>query len=278
MVTALLNRSATRHEGTIGAQLRYWRQVRHLSQLALAGKADVSARHVCFMETGRAKPSRDMVLVLSRVLDVPLRERNQLLLAAGFAPVYPETPLDEPELAPVSGALDAILRQQEPFPALIMNRHWDILRSNDAAIRFSRFFLGAGSPSAPANLLHRIFSPAAMRPFVENWEAVATALLQRVHRECVGAVLDERTHALLAELLTYPGIPDTRHPPDPSAPMLPILSVGYVKGDQRFDYFSTVTTLGTPQDITLQEIRIEAFYPVDAATAAAARRLAETPD
>jgi len=258
----------------VGALVQYWRRARHLSQLALAAEAAVSPRHLCFIETGRARPSREMVLLLSRALDVPLRERNAMLLAAGFAPVYLETKLDAPELTSVRGALDAILRQQEPFPALVMNRHWDILRTNDAAGRFARFFLGERAARAPTNLLRRMFDPDAMRPFVANWEAVAESLVQRVHRESVGGVQDKRTRELLAELLSYPGVPKSWLRADPSVPLTPVVPVSYVRGIHRFDFFSTVTTLGTPQDITLQEIRIECFFPANPATDAAARQLA----
>lgn len=262
-----------RHEGSLGAQLQYWRRARNLSQLALATEAEVSSRHICFIETGRANPSREMVLHLARVLDVPLRERNALLLSAGFAPMYLESHLDAPELASVRGALDAILRQQEPYPALVMNRHWDILLTNVAASRFTRFLLGERARSAPANLLRRMFDPELVRPFVENWELVAEALVQRIHRECVGGVKDPRTRTLLAELLTYPGVPRSWSQANLEFKIVPVVPVHYVKADQRFEFFSTVTTLGTPQDITLQELRIECFFPVDSTTATAAGKL-----
>jgi transcriptional regulator with XRE-family HTH domain len=263
---------AAHDPGSFGALLQYWRRARQLSQLSLAIEAEVSARHLCFIETGRAHPSREMVLQLAGVLDVPLRERNTLLLAAGFAPMYQETALDAPQLASVRRALDAILGQQEPFPALVMNRHWDILQTNEAASRLSRLLLG--ERDAPTNLLRRMFDPGAMRPFVSNWEAVGESLLQRVHRECVGGVKDERTLALLAELLDYPGVPKAWSRANPSVPLAPVVPVRYAKAHHRFDFFSTVTTLGTPQDITLQEIRIECFFPVDSSTEMASRQLA----
>jgi transcriptional regulator with XRE-family HTH domain len=269
----MTNASVSRREGSFGALIQSWRRARRLSQLALATEAKVSSRHLCFIENGRARPSREMVLLLSRVLDVPLRERNTLLLAAGFAPLYLETKMDAPELGSVRGALDAILRQQEPYPAIVMNRHWDIIRTNEASRRFSSFLLGERANTAPANLLRRMFDPEALRPFVSNWEAVAEALIQRVHRECVGGVRDEGTTALLAALLRYPDVPSAWRQVDPSAPLTPVVPVSYVKEGRRFDFFSTVTTLGTPQDITLQEIRIECFFPVDASTEAAARAL-----
>jgi transcriptional regulator with XRE-family HTH domain len=254
--------------------LQYWRKARHLSQLELANEAEVSSRHVCFIETGRASPSREMVMLLARVLDVPLRERNALLLAAGFSPMYLETNIDAPELVAVRGALDAILRQQQPFPAVVMNRHWDILRTNDAAARFFGFLLGERAASL-TNVLRMMFDPSAVRPFVGNWPEVADALMQRVHRECVGGVRDRRTRELLDELMAFPEVPRSFGTVRPGTPSVPVVPVSFVKANRRFDFFSTVTTLGTPQDITLQEIRIECFFPADARTEAAARELYE---
>src|SRR4051812_21700388 len=157
---------------TIGALLQYWRKTKSLSQLALAMEAEVSPRHISFLETGRAKPSRDMVVQLATVLGVPLRERNQLLLAAGFAPLYREARLDAPELGPVRAALDAILRQQEPFPAVVMNRHWQILHMNQAGQRFFGMLLGDRAGRPVPNVLRLMFDPKELRPHVTNWETV----------------------------------------------------------------------------------------------------------
>ncbi len=216
-----------------------------------------------------------MVLRLASVLDVPLRERNTLLLAAGFAPVYAESKMDAPALAAVRGALAAILRQQEPFPAVVMNRAWDIQGTNAAATRFFEFLLGerGGTGSAPPNVLRMMFDPDAVRPFVTNWRAVAEALVQRVHRESVGGIPDEPTRKLLGEILSYPGVPASWRSADIAVPLLPVVPVSFAKDGRRFDFFSTVTTLGTPQDVTLQEIRIECFFPADEATDRAARQL-----
>lgn len=259
---------------SFGALLQHWRKLRHLSQLALATQAEISPRHLCFIETGRASPSRAMVLLLASALDVPLRERNALLLAAGFAPIYAEGGLDAPELAAVRGALDAILHQQEPFPAVVMNRYWDIVTSNRAAPRFFGFLLGA-QPAAPRlNVLRMMLAPDGLRPYVANWDAVAQTLVRRVHREAVGGVPDEMTAKLLAEVLGYPGVGESWRSVDRERPFVPVVPVTFHKGDHVFSFFSTVTTLGTPQDITAQELRIECFFPSDAATARAARQLA----
>jgi transcriptional regulator with XRE-family HTH domain len=256
-----------------GALLAYWRKARRLSQLALATEAEISPRHLCFVETGRSRPSREMVLLLAGVLDIPLRERNELLLAAGFAPMYAESSLDAPVLAAVRGALDAILRQQEPFPAVVMNRRWDIVLTNRAAERFFGFLLGDRPPDPQPNVLRMMLGPAGVRPMVANWDAVAETLVRRVHREVVGGVQDEATTNLLSEILAYPGVRESWRRPTHDL-SLPIVPITFRKGDRVFHYFHTVTTLGTPQDITAQEIRIECFFPADSATAESARQLA----
>ncbi len=258
---------------TIGSLLKYWRTARSLSQLALAHEAEVSPRHICFLETGRAHPSREMVMLLGSVLAVPLRERNSMLLAAGFAPVYGETTLDAPELGAVRKALFAILRQQEPFPAVVMNRHWDIVHANDAARAFFGMLLGERAPAQAPNVVRSMFDPDGLRPYVENWEAVAETLVQRIHREAVGGVTDAATARVLAEALAFPGVPTRLRQLDLTRPSVPVVPICFRKGAQAFNFFSTVTTLGTPQDVTLQELRIECFFPADAATEARARGL-----
>jgi transcriptional regulator with XRE-family HTH domain len=260
-------------ERSIGALFQSWRRARGLSQLALATEANVSSRHLSFLETGRARPSREMVLKLAGALDVPLREQNELLLAAGFAPEFHESKLDAPSLAAVERALDAILRQQEPYPAVVMDRRWDIVRTNDAATRFFGFLLGGAAGGAPNNVLRMMFDPEAVRPYVANWNRVAGALVARVRRESVGHVPDETTRRLLAELASYPEVSELLEHADPAASLVPVLPVSFEKGGKRFDFFSTVTTLGTPQDITLQEIRIECFFPASRETERLAREM-----
>jgi transcriptional regulator with XRE-family HTH domain len=259
----------------IGTLLQYWRKARNMSQLALANEAAVSPRHVCFLETGRAKPSREMLLHLADTLSVPLRERNALLMAAGYVPMFRESSLDAPQLASVRAAIDAILAQQEPYPAVVMNRGWDIVATNEAAARFFGMLLGGRAAPGAGNVLRLMFHPEGLRPCVTNWEAVARALVQRLHREAIGGVLDDGVRQLLAEILGYPGVPANWRTLDLDPALLPVLAVSFQHGPLRFDFFSAVTVLGTPQDITLQELRIESFFPVDTATAAAARRLAE---
>ena len=253
---------------------------RRVSQLDLAVEADVSSRHVSFIETGRAQPSREMVLMLARVLDMPLRDRNDLLVAAGYAAMYRATDLDAPApseaMAQVRRALDFMLRQQEPYPAIVVDRCWTILKANGGAVRLVEAF---ADPSAAAewggNAMRLMFHPRGLRPHIVNWEAMAAALIQWLHRDVLSGLGGKETRALLEELLSYPGVPPRWRTLDLDASTAPFLPVEFKKGDLELRYFSTLTSLGTPHDITLQELRIEAFFPADAATEEASRRLAE---
>ncbi len=252
--------------GHVGPLLRQWRAARHVSQLDLALDADVSSRHLSFVETGRAQPSREMVLRLAEALEVPLRERNALLLAAGYAPLYRETGLGAPEMGDARHAVEFILAQQEPYPAIVVDRHWNLLLANQATHRFFAMFLDA-PPAGTPNAMRLIFHPQGLRPFVENWDEVARHLVERVHREAAGPP-DAATRALLEELLGYPGVPSGWRTPQLDRAPAPLLGIVYRKGDVRLSVFSTITTFGTPQDVTLQELRIECFFPADEATRA----------
>jgi len=261
----------------VGVLLRQWRKSRRLSQLALSAEADVSLRHLCFVETGRARPSRVMVLRLADALDVPLRERNALLLAAGFAPAYRESPLEAPVLDAVRGALAAILAQQEPYPAVVMDREWNIRETNDAATRLFGL-LTAGQPAAPPgapNVLRMMLHPDGVRRHVVNWPEVAAMLVRRIRREATGGGTDETARGLLDEVHAYPGMPRPPAVPDlpDERPQLPIIPVRFARDGRSFNFFSTVTTFGTTQDVTLDELRIELFHPADEATRHAARAL-----
>jgi transcriptional regulator with XRE-family HTH domain len=255
----------------VGELLRHWRRERRLSQLSLALEAATTARHLSFIETGRSQPSRAMVLRLARALDVPIRERNQLLLSAGYAPLYGEAGLEDEAAAQVRAALEQMLASHEPHPAVLMDRHWDILRANDGAQALFGWLLGERA-AEPANVIRLMFDPGGLRPYVANWEAAAEALVQRVHREAVGGVPDSRTRELLAEALAQPGVPRRWRTPDLARPPLPVVPVSFAKDGVALSYFSAVTTLGTPQDALLQEIRIESFFPADAATASGSVR------
>ena len=211
----------------LGALLQDRRRARNLSQLALAHEATGLAAS-CLLprdRTGETEPRHGAPP--GGYAGVPLRERNALLLAAGFAPMFRESALDDRELAPVRTAIDAILKQQEPYPAVVMNRHWDILATNGAATRFFGMLLDGRTPQGAGNILRLMFHPDGLRPFVENWEAVAQALVRRVHREAVGGALDETGRALLAEVLDYPGVPARWRTPDLGAPLVPVVPVSF---------------------------------------------------
>lgn len=243
---------------------------RRLSQLALSLDAGVSARHLSFIETGRSQPSREMVMRLAETMDVPLRERNVLFVAAGFAPCFPDTPLDQRPLERVGRAIELMLHQQEPYPAFVIDRYWELVRTNGAAARLVRFLCGS---SAHTNVVHQVFDPDDMRASIENWEAVATDLLQRLREQLRAMPSDERTRKLLKEALAYPGTPSPRHLPgrDPE-PLLPLV---FRKGHRELRFYSTITVFGAPRYVSLDEIHIECWFPADDETAALCRDLSE---
>jgi len=267
---------------TVGGLLRQWRVRRRMSQLDLALAAEVSARHLSFLETGRAQPSRQMLLLLASVLEVPLRERNALLHAGGFAPVYRESALDDPALAGILHALELILRQHEPLGAVALDRHWNVVMVNAAYARFLGLLATAVevpepftlAPPPRLNALRLLFDPAGVRSHLVNWEAVAREVLGRVHREAVRSG-DHEVQALLEELLAAPGVPAGWREPDlESAPAL-VLPVELRVGECTARFFTTLTTLGAPLDVTLEELRIESFHAADTDTEALMRGLAE---
>ena len=259
-----------------GTLLRRWRGVRHLSQLALSLEADISTRHLSCVETGRAQPSREMVVRLAEALQVPLRERNALLLAAGYAPLYRDTALDTPELEAAGQAVELLMAQLEPNPVLVLDRYWNILRINAGAKRFLALFPGCDSVT-PLNGPRLAFHPQGLRPFIENWEVVAARIIRRVHREAVDNPSDETMKCFLEELLNYPNVPSRwrmlEFENDPS----PFLTINYRWNNSTLRLFSVLTTFGTPQDIALQELRIESFFPADDETRTVLKRLNAEP-
>ena len=249
--------AAGRAASTFGRLLKQWRERRRLSQLALAVDAEISSRHLSFIETGRAQPSRDMVLLLSRVLEVPPRGRNDLLTAAGYAPVYRETGLEAP---------DFMMRQQEPYPGLVIDGHWNILMTNAGARRLMGLILDPGAVAAvggPPNAMRLFYHPKGMRPFIVNWEATAAGLIQWLHRDLARGIGDAETSRLLEELLSYPDVPRKWRTLDLDAAPVPFLGVELRRGKTHLTFFSTLTTLGVPYDITLHELRVECFFPAD---------------
>lgn len=256
----------------VGALLREWRAARRLSQLDLALEVGASTRHLSCVETGKAQPSRDMVARLADALGVPLRERNALLIAAGYAPEYRETALTTPQMAPIRRAVEFILEHQEPYPAFVMNRHWDTLLTNQALTRVIGLVKG-GAP-LHSNIVRQVFDPNDMRPFFANWEEVAGELIRHLHDEVAAAPSDTKARALLAEVLAYPGVPAHWRRREPGATPLPLLTTVFRRDNLELHFFSTLTTFGTPRDVTLDELRIECMFPADEATAEQCRALA----
>jgi transcriptional regulator with XRE-family HTH domain len=258
--------------------LRAWRRRRGASQLSLALQSGVSQRHVSFLESGRARPSREMVVQLSTALDVPLRQRNEMLLAAGFAPAYRESNLAAPELAPVRQAIEFMLKQQEPYPAVVIDRLWNLLQANEAANAFT-VFLFEGMPPVPPpgkgpNLLRWILDPKALRSKISNWEEVARYLVATTYAEILAAGGEPRALGFIEEIMAYPDVPASFRKLRFEERPAPVLTVDYLVGGKALSVFTTIATLGTPQDITLQEVRVESFFPADDRSDALFRSLA----
>jgi transcriptional regulator with XRE-family HTH domain len=252
---------------TVGPLLRDWRRQRRMSQLDLAVEAEVSARHLSFVETGRSKPSRELLLHLADRLDVPLRERNSLLLAAGYAPVYPATSLDAEEMAPVRDALDRLLRGHEPFPAVVVDRRWDLVTANTPALAILADGVDPRLLEPPANTLRVSLHPGGLAPRIANLAEYGAHLLHRLQRQAAAAG-DDSLLALHDELRGYldaAGVAPTGPPTDPTSLLfVPLVLRGPDGGELTF--FSTLTTFGTALDVTVAELAIEAFFPADDAT------------
>lgn len=260
--------TAVTDRAPLGALLRDWRRRRRLSQLELALEAGVSARHLSFLETGRSRPSREMVLHLADELDVPLRERNQMLLAAGFAPAYGERTIDAPEMAPVRAALDLVLTGHEPYPAAVIDRWWNLVAAN----RSLALFTADVAPellAPPVNVLRLSLHPDGMAPRIANLAEWRGHLLDRLRRE-VTATADARLAALYDDVGGFPG--GEAEVPDAGGAIAVPLRIR--AGGAELAFFSTVATFGTAVDITVAELAIEVFFPADAATAERLRKLA----
>ena len=255
---------------SFGSRLRWWRARRGLSQLDLAGAAETTQRHLSFLESGRATPSREMVLRLAAALDLPLRQQNALLLAAGYAPEWRESDLSAPALARVNDALEYMLGQQEPYPAFVVDRRWNLLRANDGALRLTEFLTGPApaipGPAEPVNLAVALVSPDGLRPFIVNWDEVALYFVRGVQADAIADGTAE-TAELLKRLLAFPGLPALSKVLPPAEAEAPVLGIHFRRAETSLRLFTTIATLGTPQDVTLQEIRIECFFPEDDATA-----------
>jgi transcriptional regulator with XRE-family HTH domain len=255
----------------VGPLLRRWRDQRRLSQMELALEAEVSTRHLSFVETGRARPSRAMVVRLAEHLDVPLRERNELLLAAGYAPAYPESSLEDAEMGQVREAVRRLLAAHEPYPAVAVDRRWELVDGN-AGVPLITAGCAAHLLAPPVNALRLSLHPEGMAPRIANLAEWRAHTLGRLRRE-VTATRDPQLRTLLAELEAYPGDDDDGAAsdtlPGPGAIVVPLRLRHAQAGELAF--MSTITTFGTPLDITVSELSIEAFFPADDRTAAVLR-------
>ncbi len=260
--------SRARALSPVGHVLRDWRRVRGKSQLRLALDADVSARHLSFIETGRAQPSRRMLLTLARSLQMPLRDQNSLLEAAGYARLYKESRLDAQELVQVRGLIEFLLQRHEPYSAVALDRCWNVLLSNRAFdLTVARLvdlesIFGAGE----INLMKLLFHPDGLCRSISNLDQVGPIMFDRIRGEIRHAGGPDPLAALLEELLEYPGIPTQWKMPDPSVAYAVMMPLHLVVDGEELRFFSAITTLGTPQDVLLQELAIETFLPADVAT------------
>jgi transcriptional regulator with XRE-family HTH domain len=258
------------------ALLKFWRGRHGLSQLDLALTSGVSARHISFLETGRAKPSVDMVLRLLATLDVPLRHQNEALRAAGFEPRFPE-----PELGAISPAIDwaleRMLQQQEPYPLTLLAADYRIVRRNNAASRLFELFVQEPAMAVePLDMISLLFDPCLARPFVVEWEQLASKMLARLHREMLHSGGDARLASLFDRALRYPGMSAQWRRPDLSTNIDSTLEVWLQRGDLRVGFMTTITVFSAPRLVTLEELRIESYFPLDEATRNTCERLAET--
>jgi transcriptional regulator with XRE-family HTH domain len=255
----------------VGSLLREWRTRRHLSQLELALDAGISARHLSFVETGRSRPSAEMVLHLAEQLDVPLRDRNALLLAAGYAPRYDEHSLDDPAMEPVREAIQRVLDGHSPFPAVVVDRHWNLVAANQSALMLLDG-VAAHLLEPPLNVLRASLHPEGMAPRIANLEEWREHLLARLARH-VAATGDDELAALYAEFAAYPGTESSPAPRERNIAEDIVVQLRLRGPAGELAFFSTVTTFGTAVDITVAELAIEAFFPADEATAAHLRSL-----
>ena len=255
------------------ALLRYWRQRRGMSQLDLALASEVSARHISFLETGRAQPSREMVLRLGAALAVPMRDQNSLLDAAGLRQAFEEPALVDGIPEPVRMALDRMAAQQEPFPLVVMNRVYDVLIANRAAQKLIVHFV-VEPPSDTLNSIRLLFDPKLARPFIVDWERVAKNVICGLQRETLIHSEDERLRALLAEVQAYPDLPPGFRDPDLGSPSEATLTLRVKRDDLELGFLTTMTSFTAPQNVTLEELRIESYFPLDEETIRTCERLA----
>ena len=257
--------------GQFSSLLKHWRSLRRLTQIELAADANVSARHLCFLETGRSQPSREMVQLLGSALDLPLEERNALHVAAGFVPPYGDKGFEADNLQPVQQALDFILRQQEPYPGIVVDGHWDVRMRNKGSARMLKPFRDSYQMPVDVadNAMHVVFHPKGLRQFIVNWDEFAGQMIQILHRDVAQG--SRAAAKLMDEIMTYPGLPAEWRQASASSP---VMIMHLAKDDLQMAFFSTFTTLAMPTDATLQQVKIECFFPADDVTAELARKMA----
>jgi transcriptional regulator with XRE-family HTH domain len=264
----------------VGELLRDWRQRRHLSQLDLALEAEVSSRHLSFVETGRSRPSRELLLHLATHLDVPLRDRNALLLAAGYAPLYPERTLADEAMTPVRAALDKVLAGHEPFPAVVVDRRWDLVSANAPATGIMASGVAPELLAPPANALRVTLHPEGLAPRIANLEEYSAHLLHRLNQQAI-LTQDAGLASLYDELRSYPGVEETSPAVfQPEALVFTTLRLRPGPGETgpELAFFSTLASFGTALDVTVAELAIESFFPADRVTEAALRAALPPPD
>lgn len=256
----------------IGVLLREWRDAHRISQFALAADAGISPRHLSYIETGKSQASRDVIGRLATALGMPLRDRNNLLMAGGYAPAYRESRMDAPEMEQVRRAIDCILAQQEPYPAFVMNRRWDILRINSAASRVNADVMG-GRPPKHGNMLEQFFDPDDLRGAVENWHEIARELLRHLQDLVAAHPGDLAAKQLLENVLRYRDVPSGWRRRIATAAPASMLTTVLRGRSGTFRFFSTLTTFGTPWDVTVDDLHIESCFPADRETEELCKRL-----
>ena len=263
------------HSALFPALLKYWRNRRGLSQLDLALAAEVSPRHVSFLETGRSRPSQEMILRLGSTLDVPLREQNAMLRAAGLEEAFADPGPETPFAPAVERAIDRMMAQHEPFPLVVFDRKYDIVRLNEGASRLLPLFVAdPGALEPPLNAMALLFDPRGARPFVEDWPQTARSMLSRLHREVLASGGDAELGALLNRILELPDVPASWKQPDFGIPSEPTLMVRLHRDPTRVAFLTTVTTFSAPQNVALEELHLESWFPLDEKTAETCTRLA----
>lgn len=274
MSSAPLRSGASKLTDHVGVLLREWRGARRLSQLDLALDTGVSMRHLSFVETGKARASRGLLLRFAAALDMPPHERNTLLAAAGYAPEHPEVALTAPQDAGIRRAIDYLLTGHEPYPAFVVDRHWNVLMANRGAERMVAFVMD-GRSSAHGNIIRQVFDPDDMRAAVANWEDLAGELVRQLHAALAASPTDAIVRGLLEEALAAPGAPSKWRTRDLDVPPSPLLTTVFRKHGRELSFLSTFTTFGFARDVHLESQHIECCFPMDEVTAGFCRELQE---